>query len=339
MSTTTLPHTPSPLGSDTGAAVRLNELRRTYGTGADAYEAVRGLDLEVERGSVLALLGVNGAGKTSTLEVVEGLAPATSGSVEVLGLDPVEDRAAVRRRTGVLLQHSGFAADLTVTETVELWAGLVTDARPVEEALAEVDLGGRADVAVRDLSGGEQRRLDLACSLLGRPELVMLDEPTTGLDPESRRRVWALLQRLRDAGTTILLTTHYLEEAEVLADRIAIMAAGRVVREGTPDELAASLPATISFTTPRGPDGPVVVPPLGAGRRTDRDRTVVETDDLQVTLTSLLTWAAHEGIRLEALDARQATLESVFLDVARVAADAGETHPSTYPASQPEDLR
>jgi ABC-2 type transport system ATP-binding protein len=295
--------------------IEVRGLRRTYGSGPDAYEAVRGVDLTVEAGSVVALLGTNGAGKTSALEVVEGLAPASGGVVRVLGLDPVADRAEVRRRTGVLLQSSGFAADLTVAETLRMWASTLTAPRPVEDALAEQDLTGRADVRVRSLSGGETRRLDLACTLLGDPEVVFLDEPTTGLDPESRRRVWDLVLQLRDRGRSVLLTTHYLEEAEALADRVAIMRAGELVREGTPAELGEQHPATVRF------EGTEVLHGLGelpGSTRvvTEHGTTTVETHDLQSTLTALLVHAAARDLRLAGLEARTATLEHVFLSVA-----------------------
>lgn len=285
-------------------ALEIRGLRRTYGSGESAYEAVRGVDLTVERGSLLALLGTNGAGKTSTMEVVEGLARPSAGEVRVFGLDPVADRAETRRRTGVVLQVSGFSGDLTVTETLEMEAATVTEPRPVAEVLALVDLDQRADTRVLSLSGGERRRLDLACALLGRPELLMLDEPTTGLDPESRRRVWELVRRLREDGAAVLLTTHYLDEAEELADRIAIMHAGRIVREGTLDEVVGLQPSTVRWTTPDG------------------ETHSHETDDLQATLTELLTRAAADGVRLTGLDARSASLESTFLAIAGTPAPA-----------------
>jgi len=280
-------------------ALEISGLRRTYGTGETAYEAVRGVDLRVERGTVVALLGTNGAGKTSTMEVVEGLAAASGGAVRVFGLDPIADRSETRRRTGVVLQQSGFSGDLSVGETLEMEAATVTDPRPVAEVLTLVDLDHRIDTRVLSLSGGERRRLDLACALLGRPELLMLDEPTTGLDPESRRRVWDLVRDLRADGCAVLLTTHYLDEAEELADRVSIMHAGRIVREGTVAEVVAHQPSTIRYV---GPDGEPVVQ---------------ETDDLQGSLTELLTWAAQHGVRLERLDARSASLESTFLALAQ----------------------
>ena len=311
---------------ETTPAVRVRGLRRTYGHGPSAYEAVRGVDLDVPAGSITALLGTNGAGKTSTLEVVEGLAPATDGEVSVLGLHPVADRGALRRRTGVLLQRSGFSGDLTVRETLRMWSGTLTRPRPVDEMLGLLSLEGRADVRMLALSGGETRRVDLACTLMGDPELVILDEPTTGLDPESRREVWRLVSRLREGGATVLLTTHYLEEAETLADRLEIMHAGRIVRSGTPTQIAAGHPSTISFAAVTGVPGD-----LAGIRRVveEHGRTTLESDALQTSLSDLLAWAAHHGIALEDLDARSPSLETVFLAIA----DGGD------PAPQEEALR
>lgn len=303
--------------NENSTAIRVRGLRRSYGSGATAFEAVRGLDLDVARGSITALLGTNGAGKTSTLEVIEGLAEPSGGVVQVLGLDPIRDRAEVRRRSGVLLQRSGFSGDLTVEETLRMWASTLTTARPVADALAMLDLTGRASTPVRALSGGEVRRLDLACTLMGDPELVLLDEPTTGLDPESRREVWRLARGLRERGVTILLTTHYLEEAEALADHLAIMSAGRVIREGSPAEISAGHPSAISFTLlDRGlPEFTGVTVSHEAGI------TTLHTTDLQGTLADVLGWAHRERIRLERLSASTASLESAFLAIADGTAD------------------
>ncbi|WP_185994550.1 ABC transporter ATP-binding protein [Nocardioides campestrisoli] len=301
------------LAEPTGTpALEVRGLRRTYGTGDDAFDAVRGIDLTVPAGSIHALLGVNGAGKTSALEVIEGLAPASAGEVRVLGLDPVADRGEVRRRTGVLLQRSGFVGDLTVRETLTMWSSTVSGARPVEESLEMLDLTRHADTRMRALSGGEHRRVDLACTLAGGPELVMLDEPTTGLDPESRRAVWELVRGLRDQGATVLLTTHYLEEAETLADDVSIMRDGEIVRAGTLAEIVAGHPSEISFRTPAVP----LAWPAGAEVSRDGDRTVLRAADLQPALTELLLTARDARVELELLDARTATLESVFLALA-----------------------
>jgi ABC-2 type transport system ATP-binding protein len=291
-------------------AIEVVGLERRYGD----FHAVRGISFEVYRGEVFALLGVNGAGKTSALEVLEGLAAPSGGSVRVLGHDPSRDRSAVRRYLGVQLQISGLPGDLTVRETVQTWARTLTDPRPGAEALEQVDLTGRGDVRVRSLSGGERRRLDLALALLGHPRVVVLDEPTTGLDPESRRTVWRIVRNLVDGGAAIVLTTHHLEEAEELADRIAIMQSGLVVASGTPQEISASQPATIRFTLPAG------APPLPRLPAVQvvhpAPRVQLSTFALQLTLTQLLTWAAEHSLELAGLQARAASLEQAFLAVA-----------------------
>jgi ABC-2 type transport system ATP-binding protein len=309
---------------DREPAVHVRGLRRAYGRGAQAYEAVRGLDLDVATGSITALLGTNGAGKTSTLEVIEGLAPATEGSVRVLGLDPIADRDQLRRRTGVLLQRSGFSGDLTVRETLRLWAATLTAPRPVDEMLALLRLDDRADVRMRALSGGETRRVDLACTLMGGHELMILDEPTTGLDPESRRDVWRVLFDMRAEGATILVTTHYLEEAETLADHLEIMHAGRIVHSGTPAEVAVGHTSTISFAERH--DVPVDLAGVRHVRH-ENGRTTLETAALQRSLSDLLAWADDADVELDDLDARSPSLEAVFLAIAderEASADAME---------------
>jgi len=305
---------------DPAAVIEARDLRRRYGGDGDAgFEAVRGASLTVRRGELFALLGTNGAGKTSTMEVLEGLAAPSGGSVRVLGRDPYRERRLVRPRTGVMLQEGGFPSDLTVGETVATWAGTLTSARPVGEALDLAGLGHRAGVRLAQLSGGEKRRLDLAVAVLGRPDVLFLDEPTSGLDPESRRRTWDVVRSLLAEGTTVMLTTHYLEEAEALADRLAIMHEGRIVRTGTPEEVAAAQPAQVAFRLDAGAPQPDV----GAlGGRTDvrvaagGRRTVVHTGDLQVTLGALLAWAGEHGVRLHDLEARPGSLEAAFLAVA-----------------------
>ncbi len=304
---------PAPATAPPGSAppaVEVTDLRRSYGD----VEAVRGISFEVHPGEVFALLGVNGAGKTSALEVVEGLAPGSGGTVRVLGADPVRRRAAVRRHLGVLLQTSGLPADLTVRETVATWAGTLTAPRPVDEALADVGLTGHADVRVRSLSGGERRRLDLTLALLGRPRVLVLDEPTTGLDPESRRGVWALVRRSVAEGAAVVLTTHHLEEVEELADRIAVMRAGRIVLSGTAAEIAATQPAVVRFTLPVG--APPLPPVPGARAEVTGARVELRTRALQPVLTRLLAWADAHDVVLGGLQARAASLEQAFLAVA-----------------------
>jgi ABC-2 type transport system ATP-binding protein len=306
--------------SDPATVIEARGLRRRYGgDGGAGFEAVRGADLTVRRGELFALLGTNGAGKTSTMEVLEGQAPPSGGTVRLLGHDPYRERRHVRPRIGVMLQEGGFPSDLTVLELVTTWAGTLTSARPPGEALALAGLGHRHHVRLAQLSGGEKRRLDLAVAVLGRPEVLFLDEPTSGLDPESRRRTWAVVHDLLTAGTTVMLTTHYLEEAEALADRLAIMHAGRIVRTGTPAEVSAAEPSRISFRLDAGVPRPDVAALAGRDdvRTTvDGHRTVVRTGDLQDTLTALLAWARGHDLRLHDLEARSGSLEAAFLAVA-----------------------
>lgn len=294
-------------------------IRRTYGSGSETFEAVRGIDLTVRRGELVAILGVNGAGKTSLMEILEGMAPASDGEVRLLGKDPYRERAAVRASTGIMLQEAGFADDLTVNETLHMWAGTLGSPRPVGEALEIVDLAHRADIRVKSLSGGERRRLDLAMAILGRPEVLFLDEPTTGLDPASRERTWEVISTMLAAGVTVVLTTHYLEEAERLADRVVIIADGLVVREGTVAGIVAEHPSTVTFAAHALADLPLgdleVLPGLISTPHVGRTEVELASASLQDTLTALLNLAAERGVRLDGLDARSATLENAFLAV------------------------
>ncbi|MFD4632279.1 ATP-binding cassette domain-containing protein [Streptomyces sp. NPDC058284] len=301
----------------TDQVIDVTGLRRVYGGG---FEAVRGISFSVGRGELFALLGTNGAGKTSTVELLEGLAAPSGGRVRVLGHDPYTERAAVRPRIGVMLQEGGFPAELTVAETVRMWAGCTSGARPAAEALELVGLGRRTGVRVKQLSGGEKRRLDLALALIGRPEVLFLDEPTTGLDAEGRRETWELVQELRDNGTTVLLTTHYLEEAEALADRLAILHEGRIAAEGRVTDVVAAQPSHVSFDLPEG-YFPGDLPPLAAlgvtGHEVTGRRVRLRTNELQRTATELLLWARDTRIELAGLDVRAASLEEAFLRIAR----------------------
>ncbi|MFJ6696890.1 ABC transporter ATP-binding protein [Streptomyces sp. NPDC091272] len=311
-------------------------LRRTYTGG---FEAVRSVSFSVARGELFALLGTNGAGKTSTLELLEGLAAPTGGSVRVLGHDPHVERAKVRPRVGVMLQEGGFPSQLTVLETARMWSGCTSGARPVGEALELVGLGKRHAVRVVQLSGGERRRLDLAMAVLGRPEVLFLDEPTTGLDAEGRRETWELVRELREQGTTVLLTTHYLEEAEELADRLAIMHEGRIAAEGRVDEVVAAHPSRISFELPAGYHlGDL--PPLGQLGVTEHrltGRTVqLTTPALQRAATGLLVWAQGVGVELRGLDVRSASLEEAFLHIAREAKESAAAVPAATNTTRDE---
>ncbi|CAL9513519.1 ABC transporter ATP-binding protein [Streptomyces sp. Tu 3180] len=304
--------------------IEVTGLRRVYG---DGFEAVRGIDFSVRHGEIFALLGTNGAGKTSTVELLEGLAAPAGGRVRVLGHDPYTERAAVRPRTGVMLQEGGFPSELTVAETARMWAGCVTGARPPREVLALVGLEKKTGVRVKQLSGGERRRLDLALALLGDPEVLFLDEPTTGLDAEGRRDTWELVSALRERGTTVLLTTHYLEEAENLSDRLAILHEGRIAATGTPAEVTAAQPSRITFELPEGyflGDLPPL-DELGACGHETEGRTVrLRTRELQRAATRLLVWAETAGVELRGLDVRSASLEEAFLGIAREASATGE---------------
>ncbi len=231
---------------DPQLAIAVRDLHVRYGD----FEAVRGIDLDVRRGEVFALLGTNGAGKTTTLEVLEGFGTRSGGTVSVLGLDPATERAALRERMGVQLQEGGFVDELTRAGDAVALAAPRRPAGPARAAAGPLRADRPRDVPVGKLSGGERRRLDLAMAVWGSPELVILDEPTTGLDPESRRRTWDAIQELQDAGRTVVLTTHYLEEAEALADRVAIMHEGRVAVSGTLAEIVAAQPARFSATLP-----------------------------------------------------------------------------------------
>jgi len=290
---------------DRQLAIAVRNLHVRYGD----FEAVRGIDLDVRRGEVFALLGTNGAGKTTTLEVLEGFGTRSRGTVAVLGLDPATERAALRERMGIQLQEGGFVEELTVLETLSLWQRLVDRPDRPERLLGRFELDGKRDVPVGRLSGGERRRLDLAMAVWGSPELVILDEPTTGLDPESRRRTWDAVHELQEAGRTIVLTTHYLEEAEALADRVAIMHEGRIAVAGTLAEIIAAQPAGFSATLPADV---VDLPALSGSTRRDADRVQVQTGDLQGDLTAFLTWAAARGVRLPDLRAAPASLADIY---------------------------
>ena len=270
------------------------------------FPAVTDLSLQVEPGELYALLGTNGAGKTSALEVIEGHRAASSGTVRVFGRSPT-DRRSVRPRTGIMLQESGFASDLTVAESVRLVGGLTGRADDPDRLLEVVDLTHKADTRVSQLSGGEKRRLDFATAVYGRPELVFLDEPTTGLDIQSRDALWDTVAQLREDGTTVVLTTHYLEEAQQRADRIGLMHAGTLRRQGTVSELTRTLPSSIRFSLPPG----VTTPPMHAVP-VSGSTYVVDTFTMQADLKRLLDWADDHAVELIGLSAAPTRLDDVF---------------------------
>ena len=275
-------------------AIEVQGLRKAYGE----HEAVQGIDFDVRRGEVFGLLGPNGAGKTTTVEILEGYRRRSAGHVSVLGHDPAERDPDLRARVGIVLQSSGIYQYLTVRESVAHWAGFYPRPRDVEEVISIVGLEDAAAQRARNLSGGQQRRLDLALALVGDPELVFLDEPTTGFDPAARRAAWGTIRSLKELGKTVLLTTHYLDEAQALADRVAIIKDGRILAEGPPSALGAG--AGRHLVSYRGADG---VP---------RTR---ETDDPTTLLHELTGAALARGERLEDLSVTRPSLEEVYLEL------------------------
>ncbi|MEN3313559.1 MAG: type transport system ATP-binding protein [Actinomycetota bacterium] len=273
------------------SAISVRDLRKSYGTS----EALRGISFEIKEGEVFGLLGPNGAGKTTTIEILEGYRTRDGGDVEVLAFDPERAGSAFRERIGVVLQHSQLWPNLTVAETHRMFAGYYEQPRNVDEVIALVGLDEKRDARVKTLSGGQKRRLDLGVALVGDPDLVFLDEPTTGFDPAARRAAWDMIRSLRSLGKTILLTTHYLDEAEQLADRLAVLREGVIIREGTPAELTGGSSETeIRY-------------------RRDGHDVVVRTTEPTKLLHKLTAEAVAEGRELEGLSVRRPTLEDVYL--------------------------
>jgi len=296
--------------------ISVRGLRKSYGD----LEAVRGLDLEVAGRQIFAFLGPNGAGKTTTVEILEGYRRRTEGDVAVLGADPGHADHEWRQRIGIVLQESRMHPELTVRESVELFAGYYHSPRGVDETVALVGLSDRADHRVGKLSGGQQRRLDVALALVGDPELLFLDEPTTGFDPSARRHAWEVIASLRDLGKTIFLTTHYMEEAQELADRVAIIAGGRIVAEGSPGELSArdGRVTLITFRLPQGMPVAELPEALGAGAdgvATLADEVRVRAEDPVRALNELTAWALARNVPLAGLEVRQPSLEDVYLEL------------------------
>jgi ABC-2 type transport system ATP-binding protein len=272
-------------------AIAVRDLRKAYGE----HEALRGISFAINAGEVFGLLGPNGAGKTTTVEILEGYRTRDGGEVDVLGFDPARAESAYRERIGVVLQHSQLWANLTVAETHRMFAGYYERPRNVDEVIELVGLGEKRNARIKTLSGGQKRRLDLGVALVGDPELVFLDEPTTGFDPAARRAAWEMIRSLRSLGKTILLTTHYLDEAEQLADRVAVLREGQIIREGTPAELTGGTQET------------------EVRYRRDGEEVVIRTADPTRLLHELTEQAIAEGRELEALTVRRPTLEDVYL--------------------------
>ncbi|WP_216895170.1 ABC transporter ATP-binding protein [Nocardia alni] len=292
--------------------IDIRNLRKDYGD----YTAIHDVSMHVARGETVALLGTNGAGKTSTLDIVSGFARPTSGTVRVLGADPYTQRNRIAPRIGVMLQEAGFLQTLTPAQTLDAWRRFAPDPRGTDEMLELTDLVRQRNTVVSRLSGGERRRLDLALSLIGNPELLLLDEPTTGLDPEARRQSWQLLDQMAKDGMSILLTTHYMEEAEYLADRFVIIDGGYVVREGTVSDITARTLGTVSFKLPAGVFIDEFPLPDFAELRSSHDRINIKTARPQELLQLLLNWATSRNLELIELRVDEGTLEQAFLDIA-----------------------
>lgn len=293
-------------------AISVEGLVMRYGD----FTAVDGVDLHVDEGEILAFLGPNGAGKTTTIEILEGFRQRTSGQVSVLGEDPASAPLSWRERVGIVLQESEPVPELTAGEAVRMQAGYYANPRNPEETLELVGLSDSADTRTRKLSGGQKRRLDLALALVGNPSLVFLDEPTTGFDPSARRESWEMIEALRELGSTVLLTTHYMDEAEHLADRIVVIANGKIVARGTANELAEQVKATTRITWTPQTDFPE--PPESLGWQKTQTGAVIATDDVVPALSALTSWAMEAGVDLPDLNVARPTLEDVYLTLTGV---------------------
>jgi ABC-2 type transport system ATP-binding protein len=299
------------------AAIEVRGLTKSYGD----VHAVQGIDLIVERGHIFALLGPNGAGKTTTVEILEGYRSRDGGSVTVLGFDPARQRRQLKSRIGIVLQSSGMDRYLTASETVAMYAGFYPHPRPVDEVIDLVGLQDKRDTRVLQLSGGQQRRLDVAIALAGNPDLLFLDEPTTGFDPSARHEAWEIIKNLATLGKTVLLTTHYMDEAQYLADQVAVISGGRIVAKGPPAtignreqararihyRLADGATPPADLVAPPGPDGLIELVP----------------DDLTAALHRLTGWALEQHVELTGLEVIRPTLEDVYLELTDEPAGAG----------------
>ena len=291
--------------------ISVRGLRKSYGS----REAVSGIDLQVEAGEIFAFLGPNGAGKTTTVEILEGHRVRDAGEVLVLGIDPARAGLEWNARIGVMLQTLQVQPELTVRESLEQFAGYYPSPRPLEETIELVGLGGERDTRAGRLSGGQQRRLDLALALIGDPELLFMDEPTTGFDPAARREAWETIESLRELGKTVFLTTHYMDEAQRLADRVAIIAAGQIVAEGAPGELGGDgARARISFRLPAGLSSRDLPPSL-AEAEVRGDRVELRSATPLALLETLATWARSRAVDVRELEVRQRSLEDVYLEL------------------------
>jgi len=295
------------------AAINVRGLLKSYGT----VEAVRGVDFDVFEGEVFALLGPNGAGKTTIVEILEGHRERTAGEVSVLGFDPARADRALRSRIGIVLQSTGLNQYLTAAETIELYRGFYPNPRPLDEVLEVVGLTEKRNERVRRLSGGQQRRLDVGIGLAGDPDLLFLDEPTTGFDPAARRGAWEMVKGLAALGKTILLTTHYMDEAQALADRVAIIADGRIVAEGPPASLVGTHErvTVIRFRLPGS--APPIPSALAAKATTSAAGVEITVPNPVPALHELTGWAMQNSVALEGLEVRRPSLEDVYLELTK----------------------
>ena len=300
-------------------AISVRGLRKSYGS----VDAVQGIDFEIRPGEIFALLGPNGAGKTTTVEILEGYRFRDGGEITVLGLDPARDRSRLKSRVGIVLQSTGVEPYLTVLETLEMYASFYPHPRQAGEVIELVGLGEKRDERVVRLSGGQQRRLDMAIALVGDPELLFLDEPTTGFDPAARHEAWGVVKNLASLGKTVVLTTHFMDEAQHLADRVVVMANGRIVAEGPPATLGLRDRARVRVRY-RLPDR--ASPPIAfAGARDSNGFVELEMDDPVAGLHELTGWAIERGIPLDGLEVVRPSLEDVYLSLTRDAAAGGHS--------------
>ena len=294
---------------DVALAVRVRGLVKSYA----GVKALDGIDLSIRLGEIFALLGPNGAGKTTTVEILEGFRPRNGGEVTVLGFDPKTQRALLKSHIGIVLQSTGVEPYLTVAETVAMYARLFPHPRPVDEVIGLVGLSGKRGERVNRLSGGQQRRLDMAIALVGDPDLLFLDEPTTGFDPKARREAWDVVKNLASLGKTVVLTTHFMDEAQYLADRVAVIASGRIVEEGAPSTLGTRDMAKVHVRY-RVPSGITV--PAGLGGAPGPDGFVdTYLDDAVADVHRLLHWAQHEKVPLDGLEVTRPSLEDIYLSL------------------------
>jgi len=293
-------------------AIQVRDLRKSYGD----TEAVRGISFDVAAGEVFCLLGPNGAGKTTSVEIMEGYRLPDAGTVSVLGHDPARGERALRERVGIVLQSTGVQADLTIGELLEMYARYYPHPRTPDEVIELVELDAKRDERVAGLSGGQRRRLDLALALIGDPDLLFLDEPTTGFDPHARRQAWAAIRSLCSLGKTVFLTTHYMDEAQALADRVAVMAGGRLVAIGPPAQLAGrdSLPTEIRFGLPAGVELSEL-PELDGQIGANGAGVLITTSDSVAALHRLTGWALERDVALAGLAVSQPSLEDVYLSL------------------------